>query len=735
MQNIVQFTNVQGIGGAVYQNGFTHFDEKKKVFVNAFGGINGTVFRSSIEFAFIDYDFQNILYSFEDTDLKLPNRKQLNFYDENETSIYAIVRIDKTLLTGNVPVDDDYCTAIVKYDVNLNNSTTNRTIISNLFDTIGNLSDSSGDIYQICGFSRDRERLLVLGGGMFFEVNISSGVVSNTINSNPGGQCIKIDYTNKLLYTTVIISSGMVNTNSVNTFSYVDGTLTPLGNFTAYSTPEGANGLRCYCFKYTNNNTILRFGSNDTGGSSYTVLDEYDLNMNLLSRKEINFGGGFNTGAGSLYSLLITDSLDIHCRTRSFGTPENLLTNYYRLRLLQTTSNKPLFSGDVVAGEQVTRDKPLGLPLPHIVEIDTTLSGVTSNNQFQTTGMVGNYNIYYDDKQGTNGWITNLKDEEILTFPQGGIYELSIHFVTKIQGFQFNDSGDKDKLLKIKQWGGADYSRNGSFRGCSNLTEVITNEYITISGVNTFNQCTSLTTFNVNIIVFTTYMTNTFYGCINLTSVNFRGFKTHLITRMENVFYDCPLTHIDASYWNVENLVLMINGGLAGNGNTNIETIDVTGWKPKNLQSMSVGFFNLTNIREIIGIDKWETPNLTQLRQAFFFCGFNNPNYIPLNLSNWNMSNVSNMFQTFRAVKLSGDISKWDVSKVTDMRWNESSLLNFKPISSEVYTKCLIAWSQLNLEPNVEFVLGATQYEASAASARQYIINTFGWTIIDGGQL
>ncbi|MHA1640873.1 MAG: hypothetical protein ACTSW0_11815 [Candidatus Heimdallarchaeota archaeon] len=48
----------------------------------------------------------------------------------------------------------------------------------------------------------------------------------------------------------------------------------------------------------------------------------------------------------------------------------------------------------------------------------------------------------------------------------------------------------------------------------------------------------------------------------------------------------------------------------------------------------------------------------------------------------------------------------------------------------------LISWSALNLQNGISFHGGNSKYSAGAvATARAYIISTFGWTIIDGGQV
>ncbi len=55
-------------------------------------------------------------------------------------------------------------------------------------------------------------------------------------------------------------------------------------------------------------------------------------------------------------------------------------------------------------------------------------------------------------------------------------------------------------------------------------------------------------------------------------------------------------------------------------------------------------------------------------------------------------------------------------------------------LSTENYDNLLMGWSQQELQPNVDFHAGNSRYSFSdPAVARQSIIDTFNWTITDGG--
>ncbi|MCP4456704.1 MAG: BspA family leucine-rich repeat surface protein, partial [Cytophagales bacterium] len=123
-----------------------------------------------------------------------------------------------------------------------------------------------------------------------------------------------------------------------------------------------------------------------------------------------------------------------------------------------------------------------------------------------------------------------------------------------------------------------------------------------------------------------------------------------------------------------------------------------------------------------------DLPNLTtvtSLALAFRYCEVFNGD-----IGNWNVSNVTNMGNMFsRANAFNQDIGDWDVSNVTDMQW----MLSNSGMSVMNYDNTLIGWSELILESNVTLHATGIAY-CSSKSARQIIIDDFGWTIFDDGE-
>ena len=60
-------------------------------------------------------------------------------------------------------------------------------------------------------------------------------------------------------------------------------------------------------------------------------------------------------------------------------------------------------------------------------------------------------------------------------------------------------------------------------------------------------------------------------------------------------------------------------------------------------------------------ISKWDVSNVTNMCSMFSVSFFNN------DISDWDVSNVTNMAEMFGCSKFNNDISKWDVSSVTYM--------------------------------------------------------------------
>ena len=143
---------------------------------------------------------------------------------------------------------------------------------------------------------------------------------------------------------------------------------------------------------------------------------------------------------------------------------------------------------------------------------------------------------------------------------------------------------------------------------------------------------------------------------------------------------------------------------------------------------------NVTSLQEMFrqmriadpDVSNWDTSNITTLQDMFHEAEDANPD-----VRNWDVSNVTNMILTFFRTSFDRDISNWDVSNVTDM----NNMLKNSNLSVENLTACYENWSQLSLQQNVSFGAGNTKYNASGQAGRDILVNTYNWTITDGGQV
>jgi surface protein len=165
--------------------------------------------------------------------------------------------------------------------------------------------------------------------------------------------------------------------------------------------------------------------------------------------------------------------------------------------------------------------------------------------------------------------------------------------------------------------------------------------------------------------------------------------------------------------------------------NSGLVSIDVTNWSFP-IATQFDGMFSIcSSLTTIIGLDTWDVSNVNNMNQMFRSC----PLLTNLNVSNWNTGSVTNMLQMLYAcLAFDEDISAWDITSVTNFS-GFMRAVGSSGLSTTNYDKLLIGWAsqvpQLNQNPHfsiIKYTLGG-----AAEAARNTLINTYGWTITDGG--
>lgn len=385
-----------------------------------------------------------------------------------------------------------------------------------------------------------------------------------------------------------------------------------------------------------------------------------------------------------------------------------------------------------------------------------------------TTG--GGYNYHVDWGDGTSG--SGYTGDATHTYSSPGTYTVSIS--GDFPRIYFNLSGDRFKIMTIEQWGDIQWtSMNGAFAGAENLVSnatdvpdlsMVTDMSGMFSYARKFNGDSKINTWNVSNV------TNMFgmFGGASKFNRYIGGWNTSNVTNMSEMFFGATIFNQDIGSWNTSSVTTMramFHTALKFNQNLN-------SWNVSNVTDMAglfayarkfngnVSSWNVSNVTDMYGmfggssvfnqdISGWNVANVTSMRSMF-----NGATVFNQDLSSWNTGKVTNMRKMFRtAMRFNSDIGGWNVSMVRDMKemfsyanrfdqdlgnWDVSSVLNmsgmFKGIalSTDNYDATLIGWSAEPLQHNVIFSGGNSTYCAAAAE-RQYIIDTYNWTITDGG--
>lgn len=198
------------------------------------------------------------------------------------------------------------------------------------------------------------------------------------------------------------------------------------------------------------------------------------------------------------------------------------------------------------------------------------------------------------------------------------------------------------------------------------------------------------------------------------------SWNTSQVIHMSSMFaytslFNQPLNNWDVS--NVREMGGMFSGAISFNQ-------PLGNWKTSTVDNMHSMFSDASSFNQPIG--SWDTSNVRFMERLFSDAtAFNQ------NIGNWDTSSVFFMNDMFAyATSFSQDLSNWDVSNVISM----SGMFYGVTLSTSNYNSLLIQWSQLALQSDLTFHAGYSRYSSGTAeNARNYIINTFSWTIYDGG--
>ena len=350
-------------------------------------------------------------------------------------------------------------------------------------------------------------------------------------------------------------------------------------------------------------------------------------------------------------------------------------------------------------------------------------SGGSNTDQVQLPLINGKtYDMVVDWGDGTSDTITSYNQAETLhTYSSIGTYTITMTGTNG--GLKFNNGGDKAKINQISQWGTLDISSARCFDGCANLDVTATDAPIVsvTNAIEMFRNCTSLTggcdNWDVSGV---TGMQGFFQNCTNFNGDISGWDVSGLVGSQQFMFRNCANFNKPIGKWDVSGVTAM---NFMFQGCTNFNQ-DLNDWDTSNVTAMDNMFSTCTNFNG--NIADWDTSSVTNMAGMFFFCtNFNQ------DIGSWDTSSVTSMSQMLRLTGFDQDISGWDITNVTNL----SIFLLQSALSTVNYDALLVGWEAQAPQLNVNAHFGNSQYTSgsSAETARTSLINTYNWTITDGG--
>ena len=314
-------------------------------------------------------------------------------------------------------------------------------------------------------------------------------------------------------------------------------------------------------------------------------------------------------------------------------------------------------------------------PSVFISKWDTTKNstGSSTTNQIKLpleSSGVYDFNVQWGD--GSSDVITVWNQTEVThTYSSSGLYQVNI--TGTVVGWQFNNNGDRLKIIEIDQWGGLNLGNDGNyFYGASNL-KLAANDSLDLTG--------------------TTILYRAFANCYNLgSSGNMNGWDTSEVTSMSLMFSQATNFNQPVGNWDVSSVKYMSY------------------------------MFSSTSFNQ--PIDNWNVSSVTDMDYMFYDSSFNQP------LGSWDVSGVSDMSYMFYGSSINQPLGSWDISTADLI----DHMLDGVTMSVQNYDDILIGWARLPILP-YSVIMGVinSHYSEAAAGYRQYLFDNYGWGIIDAG--
>ncbi len=309
------------------------------------------------------------------------------------------------------------------------------------------------------------------------------------------------------------------------------------------------------------------------------------------------------------------------------------------------------------------------------------------------------------------------------TFATAGTYTITLSGT--IEGFMFNNGGDKTKFLDVSNWGNLTITSTRTFTGCINFTISATDAPIVTS--TNFEYC--------------------FYNCHALGTPDLSGWDVSSVTNLSHSFRANNLNPIITGWIHsgVTNVAQMFSNNTAWNrsldgqdfsGVTNAYEF-MRGCSGFNSSVANLSFGTNANLYAMIqactnfigtGLDSWDTSNVQNFNRLLSSCTNMNAD-----ISGWDTSNGTDFDYTLHNCDaFRGALAGWDINQATNLT---NFMKDATGTTTANYDALLIAWDAqgtMSFSGTVDF--GGSKFTSGGAAeaARTSLITKWGG-IADGG--
>jgi surface protein len=317
---------------------------------------------------------------------------------------------------------------------------------------------------------------------------------------------------------------------------------------------------------------------------------------------------------------------------------------------------------------------------------------------------LGTYNFTVDWGDGNVDTITAWNDAETThTYASSGNYTITIDGL--IQGWNFNNTGDRNKILSIDSWGSLNLGNSGNnFWGCANLDLSSVSGILDLTGTTDLSDC--------------------FNGCTSLTTINnIDSWDVSLVQATADMFRDCSSFNQSLNSWDVSSVTItsgMFTNATLFNGN-------ISSWDVSSVTDMASMFYFANAFNQ--DISSWNVGLVTNMNTMFASAiAFNQP------IGSWNVSSVTDMASMFEnATAFNQDIGLWNITSVLTfigfMQLKTSADYSIANLNS-IYDN----WGLQSVQPNITIDFGTIKYSGAGASGKLLLTSPpNNWIITDGG--